>query len=278
MPLSSDEIVKLKEIARQVRKDIIVQTHAAGSGHPGGSLSSTDLATVLYFKYLRHKPQDPDWADRDRVFWSKGHCSPVVYAVLARSGYFSPDLLPTFRKLGSPLQGHPARIKTPGVETNGGSLGQGLSVAVGFALGMRMSGSQARAYAFLGDGEIQEGQIWEAAMAAAHYQVDNLTAILDYNDLQIDGFVHDIMEVQPIAEKWRAFRWHVIDIDGHDYADIGAALDEALATKGKPTIVLAHTVKGKGVSFMENVCEWHGQAPNDEQAAQALKEIEEAVL
>jgi len=278
MPLSSEEIAKLKEIARQVRKDIIVETHAAGSGHPGGSLSSTDLATVLYFRYLRHRPHDPGWAGRDRVFWSKGHCSPVIYSVLARSGYFSPDLLPTFRKLGSPLQGHPARVKTPGVETNGGSLGQGLSVAVGFALGVRMSGSEARAYAFLGDGEIQEGQIWEAAMAAAHYQVDNLTAILDYNDLQIDGFVHDIMEVQPVAEKWRAFGWHVIDIDGHDYAEIGAALDEALATKGRPTLVLAHTVKGRGVSFMENVCEWHGQAPNDEQAAQALKEIEEAVL
>ena len=278
MPLSSEEIAKLKEIARQVRKDIIVETHAAGSGHPGGSLSSTDLATVLYFRYLRHRPHDPGWAGRDRVFWSKGHCSPVIYSVLARSGYFSPDLLPTFRKLGSPLQGHPARVKTPGVETNGGSLGQGLSVAVGFALGVRMSGSEARAYAFLGDGEIQEGQIWEAAMAAAHYQVDNLTAILDYNDLQIDGFVHDIMEVQPVAEKWRAFGWHVIDIDGHDYAEIGAALDEALATKGRPTLVLAHTVKGRGVSFMENVCEWHGQAPNDEQAAQALTEIEEAVF
>lgn len=278
MPASPEEILALKEFARQVRKDIIVEVHAAQSGHPGGSLSAADFATVLYKRFLRHKPEDPNWADRDRVFWSKGHCSPVAYAVLARCGYFSPELLPTFRKLGSPLQGHPARVKCVGVETNGGSLGQGLSVAVGFALGARMNGNGARAFAILGDGEIQEGQIWEAAMSAAHYQVDNLVAILDYNDLQIDGFVHDVMDIAPAAAKWAAFGWEAIEVDGHDVTALIAAFEKALAVEGKPAILIAKTVKGKGVSFMENQCEWHGTAPNDEQTAQALREIEEAVL
>ncbi len=278
MPASAEEIAKLRELALQIRKDIVVQVHAAGSGHPGGSLSSADLATVLYSKFLRHKPEDPDWADRDRVFWSKGHCSPVVYAILARCGYFDPAILPSFRKLGSPLQGHPARLKTPGVETNGGSLGQGLSVAVGFALGAKLNANGARAFCFIGDGESQEGQIWEAAMAAAHYKVDNLVAILDFNDLQIDGFVHEVMDIAPIADKWRAFGWETFEIDGHDLERIVDALDQALAVEGKPAIVIARTVKGKGVSFMENACEWHGQAPSDEQAAQALRDLEGACV
>jgi transketolase len=274
MPASPEEIARLEEIARQLRRDVIVQTHAGKSGHPGGSLSSADLAAVLYFRFLRHRPDDPEWSERDRVFWSKGHCSPILYAVLVRSGYYPEETLLTFRKLGSPFQGHPARIKTKGVETNGGSLGQGLSVSLGFALGMRRRGSDARSYAFLGDGEVQEGQIWEAAMASAHYKADNLTAILDYNDLQIDGFVHDIMGIEPIADKWRAFGWHVIQLDGHDIARIIGAFDEALAMEGRPTILIARTIKGKGVSFMENVCDWHGKAPNDEEAAKALAELE----
>jgi transketolase len=275
--MSAPDIQKLKQIANQIRKDIIVETHAAGSGHPGGSLSSTDLATVLYFHVINHRPDDPDWPDRDRVFWSKGHCSPVVYACLARAGYFDPELLVTFRKMGSILQGHPARIKTPGVETNGGSLGQGLSVALGSALGLRMDGKSARCYAFVGDGEAQEGAIWEAAMAAAHFGVDNLCVILDYNDLQIDGRVSEIMDIAPAAAKWRAFGWHVIELDGHDMEAILAAFEEAAATKGQPTVLVARTIKGKGVSFMEDKCEWHGTAPNDEQAEQALAELEAAL-
>jgi len=272
------DITRLKETARQVRKDIIVQTHAAGSGHPGGSLSSTDLATVLYFHVLNHRPSEPDWADRDRVFWSKGHCSPILYACLARAGYYDPEVLKTFRKLGSPFQGHPARVKCVGVESNGGSLGQGFAVSLGAALGLRMDGKTARCYAFVGDGEAQEGSIWETAMAAAHFCVDNLCAIVDYNDLQIDGRVSAIMDVAPFADKWCAFRWHVIEIDGHNYEQILAAYEEAANTKGQPTVILARTIKGKGVSFMEDQCDWHGKAPNDEEAEMALAELEAATL
>jgi transketolase len=269
---------RLEGIARECRVQIIRMLAHAGSGHPGGSLSVIDLLTTLYFGRLRHDPKRPDWPDRDRVILSKGHAVPALYTVMAKSGYFPEAQLVTLRKLGSPLQGHPDRNTLPGIEAATGSLGQGLSLALGMALGLRLSGSGARVYCIVGDGEIQEGQVWEAAMSAPklgqpRHPLDNLCVILDYNRIQLDGFVKKILDLEPVLAKWQAFGWPVVEIDGHDVDQIGKALDQAEATRGAPTFVVAHTVKGKGVSFMENDPEWHGKAPKPAEAIRAIREI-----
>lgn len=266
-------IVQLKKIARQIRRDIIEMTYHAGSGHPGGSLSSADIMAVLYFDIMRHDPQNPKWEKRDRFLLSKGHACPVLYAALAEAGYFSKKHLAAFRHLGSVLQGHPHLLKTPGVEMSSGSLGQGLSIAAGTALGLKMDGNKARVFCLMGDGELQEGQIWEAAMAAGHFKLNNLIGIVDYNNLQIDGPVEKVMGLAPLADKWRAFRWNVIEIDGHDVLQIKKAFIKAGQSKTKPTVIIARTVKGKGVSFMENQAGWHGRAPNREEYIKAMAEL-----
>ncbi|MDP8263644.1 MAG: transketolase [Candidatus Ancaeobacter aquaticus] len=273
--MKTTDLKKLREKARNIRRDIIKMITKAQSGHPGGSLSSTDLMTVLYFAVLRHDPQNPEWEERDRVVFSKGHTAPLWYAILCEFGYFDKKHLDTLRKYGTILQGHPDMNITPGVDMTSGSLGQGLSVAVGMSLSRQLQKKSYRVYVLLGDGEIQEGQIWEAAMAAGHYRVDSICAILDNNSLQIDGKIQDIMNPEPIAEKWRAFGWNVIDIDGHNVEEILDAYKRAEEYKGKPTIILARTVKGKGVSFMEGVVGFHGKAPTDEEGVKALAELEE---
>lgn len=245
----------------------------SASGHPGGSLSAVELIAALYFSKLRHNPKEPNWPDRDRVVFSKGHGCPLWYAVLAECGYFPKKELLTLRKYGSILQGHPDCLKTPGVDISSGSLGQAFSAACGMAAAGKLDKKDYRVYVLLGDGEVQEGQVWEAAMAASHYKLDNLCAILDYNGFQIDGRVADIMAIEPVALKWQAFGWNVIEIDGHDISQIFDAYNKAEKIKGKPTIIIAKTIKGKGVSFMENTSDWHGKAPNKEQSEQALKEI-----
>jgi transketolase len=267
------KIKELKERARQVRRLIIQMLAKAGSGHPGGSLSATDLITVLFFAVLRNNPKEPAWPKRDRFHMSKGHCCPLWYAVLAEAGYFPREKLLTLRQLGSMLQGHPDR-RTPGVEVASGSLGQGLSVGLGMSLAAKIDNQDYRVYVLMGDGEIQEGNIWEAAMAASHYKCDNLCAVLDYNGFQIDGPTKDIMGLEPLVAKWQAFGWHTIEIDGHDIKQILCAYQEAASVKGKPSIIIAHTVKGKGVSFMENVVDFHGRAPTEEEAKKALRELE----
>ncbi len=246
----------------------------AGSGHPGGSLSATDLIVALYYGKLNHDPNKPNWQDRDRFILSKGHGCPALYATLAERGYFPVSELDTLRQFGSILQGHPDMKRTPGIEISSGSLGQGLSVGLGMAFAGRLDGKAYRVYVMLGDGEIEEGQVWEAAMAAGHYKLDNICAIIDHNGLQIDGTIYDILSAEPIPDKWRSFGWHVIEINGHDFQQILDAYDEAEATKGKPTAILANTIKGKGVSFMENRVEWHGKAPNPQEAEKALAELE----
>jgi len=272
--IDEDLIRRLETIARKLRCDVIRMTGIAKSGHPGGSLSAADIITALYFHQMRIDPKRPDWEDRDRFVLSKGHSAPVLYAALAEAGYFPKEELLTLRKLHSILQGHPDMKKTPGVDMTTGSLGQGLSVANGMALAGKLDKKDYHVYAMIGDGESDEGQIWEAAMAAAHYKLDNLTAILDYNGLQIDGPVEEVMSISPIADKWRAFKWNVIEIDGHNFREILTALVLALEYKGKPTIIIAHTIKGKGVSFMENVVDFHGKAPTQEQMETALCELE----
>ncbi len=266
-------IASLREESRRLRRDIISMIAEAQSGHPGGSLSAVDVLAVLYFKVLRHRPAEPDWPDRDRFILSKGHGAPALYAALARSGYFSSDHLKTLRRLGSPLQGHPEKGKLPGVEASTGSLGQGVSIGAGMALAGRMDHRDYRVYVLMGDGEANEGQVWEAAMFAACYRLDRLVVILDCNRQQLDGWTRDILDIEPLAEKWRAFGWHVCDIDGHDIAQVMEAFDAAHHTVGKPTLILARTVKGKGVSFMENNIEFHGAAPTAEQQAIALAEL-----
>jgi transketolase len=273
MPISDTKIKELQEKAKAVRRLIIQMLARAGSGHPGGSLSAADLITALFFAALRNNPKEPDWEGRDRFHMSKGHCCPLWYAVLAESGYFPKEKLLTLRQLGSMLQGHPDR-RTPGVEVASGSLGQGLSVALGMSLAAKIDKKDYRVYVLLGDGETQEGNIWEAAMAASHYKCDNLCAILDYNGFQIDGSTKDIMNLEPMAAKWQAFGWHTVEISGHDMSQILAAYKEAGTIKGRPTIIIAHTTKGKGVSFMENVVDFHGRAPTKEEAIKALKELE----
>ncbi|MFC1631646.1 transketolase [Candidatus Omnitrophota bacterium] len=272
MSHSKDQIAQLQEKAKRIRRLIIKMLGQAGSGHPGGSLSSTDLITCLYFAVMRHKPAEPTWPERDRFHMSKGHCCPLWYAVLAESGYFPEEQLQNLRKLGSILQGHPD-LRTPGVELASGSLGQGLSVSLGMALAAKLDRRVNRVYCLLGDGEMQEGQVWEAAMAAAHYACDNLCAIVDNNGFQIDGEVKEIMNVEPLEDKWRAFGWQTIKIDGHNITEIMAAFDQAKQVKGKPTIIIAQTIKGKGVSFMEHVVDFHGRAPTEEETQQALGEL-----
>jgi transketolase len=270
-------IDSLRRRSFDLRIDNLTAIATAGSGHPGGTLSVMDILQTLFFAEMRHRPNEPHWPERDRVVLSKGHAVPALYTVLAHAGYFSRDMLPSLRQLGSPLQGHPANFLMPGVEASTGSLGQGLSIALGMALASKLDGDKFRVYAIIGDGESEEGQIWEAAMAAPKYKLDNLCLILDHNKGQIDGPVKEVMDIDPIADKWRAFNWNVVTLaDGHDYEQIGRALDEARAAKGKPTFIVAETVKGKGVSFMEGKIGWHGVAPNKEQLAQAVAELRAA--
>jgi transketolase len=269
---------RLEAIARACRVQIIRMLTHAGSGHPGGSLSVIDVLVAIMFGRLRHDPSRPEWPERDRIVLSKGHAVPALYCAMATAGYFSEDALITLRKLGSPLQGHPDRVALSGIEAATGSLGQGLSVALGLALGAKLAGWPSRVYCVLGDGEIQEGQVWEAAMSAPklgqpHHPVDNLTVIVDYNKIQLDDFCAKILDLEPVIGKWQAFGWPVIEVDGHGMGQIAKALDQAEATRGAPTLVVAHTIKGKGVSFMENNPEWHGKAPKPAEAIVAIREI-----
>lgn len=267
-------ITQLEAKAPRYRVDIIEMLCEAGSGHPGGSLSAIDLVSALYHGKLRHRPADPGWAERDRFVLSKGHGVPAQYVVMADLGYFPREQLWTLRKLGSPLQGHPCSRWLPGLDASTGSLGQGLSLAQGMALGLRLDRNPARVYCLMGDGETQEGQVWEAALSAAKYKLDNLTVIVDYNKAQIDGYTRDVMDLEPLVDKWRAFGWHAIAIDGHDYRQILEALDEAERVRRQPTYIVAHTLKGKGVSFMEqNPVAWHGVAPGREEAERAIVEL-----
>ncbi|MGI6731502.1 MAG: transketolase [Anaerovoracaceae bacterium] len=263
---------KLEKTANDIRVNIIKQTYNAGSGHPGGSLSAADILTMLYFHEMNIDPENCKKPDRDKFVLSKGHAAPVLYATLAEKGFFPKEDLITLRKLGSPLQGHPDKNKVPGVEMSTGSLGQGFSASVGMAIASKLDGG-GRVYALLGDGELQEGIVWEAAMSAAHYKLDNLVAIVDWNGLQIDGKNEEVMSVTPIDEKFESFGFHVIKIDGHCLNQIGKAFAEARTVKGKPTVIIAKTSKGKGVSFMEDVAGWHGKAPNEEQAKECIREL-----
>lgn len=263
----------LNEITNVIRKDIVSMICKSKSGHPGGSLSAVEILTALYFDQMNIDPTNPKMEDRDRFVLSKGHAAPALYATLAKRGYFEREELNHLRKLGSMLQGHPDMKKIPGVEMSTGSLGQGFSVACGMAMAAKLDNAPWNVYALLGDGEVQEGIIWEAAMSAAHYKLDNMIAFLDYNGLQIDGDVESVMNINPIEDKFKTFGWNVITIDGHDFDQIFAALDMAKDTVGKPTMIIAKTIKGKGVSFMENQASWHGSAPNEEQLEQALSEL-----
>ncbi len=264
---------RLEEIARRIRISVIEETYAAGSGHPGGSLSIADLLSYLYFAEMRIDPADPCKADRDRFVLSKGHTAPALYAALAERGYFPKSDLLTLRKLDSYLQGHPDMKGTPGVDMSTGSLGLGISAACGMALAGKYRGADYRVYTILGDGESEEGQVWEAAMFAAHYRLDNLVAVLDLNGLQIDGRITEVMNPTPHDTKFAAFGWNVLQIGAHNFAEMEAAFASARACKGKPTVILAHSVKGKGVSFMENEVDWHGKAPGKEEYAQAMAEL-----
>ena len=270
------EKLELQKIANEVRKDIVTAVHAAKAGHPGGSLSAADLFTYLYFEEMNVDPKDPKKADRDRFVLSKGHTAPGLYSVLAERGYFPKEDLKTLRHLGSYLQGHPDMKHIPGVDMSSGSLGQGISAAVGMAIAGKLDNKSYRVYTLLGDGEIQEGQVWEASMLAGHRHLDNLVVIVDNNGLQIDGRIEDVNSPYPIDKKFEAFNFHVINIDGNDFDQIEAAFKEARETKGMPTAIIAKTIKGKGVSFMEDQAGWHGKAPNDEQYAQAMEELEKA--
>ena len=266
--------LELQKTANEIRKGIVTAVHSAKSGHPGGSLSAADLFTYLYFEELNVDPKEPDKADRDRFVLSKGHCAPGLYSTLAYRGFFPVEDLKTLRHVGSYLQGHPDKKHIPGVDMSSGSLGQGISAAVCMALSAKLSDDDYRVYTLLGDGEIQEGQVWEASMFAGARNLDNLVVIVDNNGLQIDGSVADVCSPYPIDKKFEAFNFHVINIDAHDFDQIAAAFNEAKETKGCPTAIIAHSVKGKGVSFMENQASWHGSAPNDEQYAVAMAELE----
>jgi transketolase len=284
--ITASSVEDIEAVAKRTRRHIITMLAAAGSGHPGGSLSAVEILSALYFRILRHDPAAPLWPDRDRFILSKGHAVPVLYAVLAECGYFPEEELMTLRKLGSRLQGHAfayfppeteglcAPIQSPpGIEMCAGSLGQGLSYSIGQALAARLDGRDYRVYCLMGDGELDEGQVWEAAMAAAHYALDNLVAIIDRNRIQNDGFVDDIMRTDPLPAKWQSFGWHVIEVDGHNVSQLIDAFEAAKTVKGKPTVIIAHTIKGKGVSFMENTATWHGRAPTPEEAERALAEL-----
>lgn len=271
--MSQPNLEELRVKCREVREDILRMLTEAGSGHPGGSLSAVELLVGLYFGKLSFRPDQPDWPERDRFILSKGHIAPALYAVMAHAGYFPRTELMTLRKFGSRLQGHPASLKLPGIEVSSGSLGQGLSVGVGLALAARMDGAAWRTYVMLGDGETQEGSVWEAAMSAGHYHLDNLCTIVDRNYLQIDGCTEDVMTLDPYADKWKAFNWNVIEIDGHRMSEVLAAYDAAEKFKGKPTVIVARTVKGKGVPFMEDKAGWHGRAPKPEELEEALRHL-----
>lgn len=273
--MTSEKIIDtqvLRAKALLIRREILEMLNRAGSGHPGGSLSAVEILLTLYNYKMRHHPKDPNWEDRDRLIISKGHITPGVYVVLADAGYFPKEELATFRKFKSRLQGH-VHHKVPGVEFNTGSLGHGLSVCNGLALGARLLKKNFRTYCLMGDGEIQEGSVWEAAMTAAHFKLDNVCAIVDYNKVQENGPTNSIKNLEPLVEKWQSFGWHAIEIDGHDFSKVISALDEAAAIEGKPTVIIAHTVKGKGVSFMEGDRNWHGKAPNAEQLGKALEQL-----
>ncbi len=269
--------MELKEIARNIRVDIINMLEKSQSGHPGGSLSAVEILTALYFQEMKVDPKNPKWEARDRFVLSKGHASPVLYGTLAEKGFFPKEELDNFRKIDSMLQGHPDMKGIPGVDMTTGSLGQGLAAANGMALAGKLDNKDYRVYALIGDGESQEGLIWEAAMLAAHYKLDNITVFLDHNGLQIDGLNKDIMDIEPIDEKFKAFGWHVLNIDGHSFDDILSAIEEAKNTKGKPTMIIARTHKGRGVSFMEDQVGWHGKAPSAEEASKALEELGGAI-
>ncbi len=274
MPTSED-ILELSLKANAVRKHIIEMVYTAGSGHPGGSLSATDIIVALYFKLMNYDPENPEWVDRDRFVLSKGHAAPALYATLAELGVFPVEELLTLRKVGSRLQGHPDMRKLPGIEASTGSLGQGLSIANGMALAAKLDRRLYTVYTMLGDGEIEEGQVWEAAMFASHYKLDNLIAFLDRNKLQIDGETEKVMSIEPIADKWKSFGWEVREINGHDFREIFDAVEWARGIKGKPAMIIAHTVKGKGVSFMEGSVHFHGKPPNDEEYKIAMRDLEE---
>ncbi len=267
-------IEEMEAIAKKLRRHIISMTGKAGSGHPGGSLSAVEIVTTLYFRLLRHKPQDVQWTDRDRFILSKGHAAPLLYAVLAECGYFPVEELASLRQIDSRLQGHTDRTVTPGVEMSAGALGQGLSFAIGVTLAGRLNSQNYRVYVLLGDGECDEGQVWEGAMSAAHFKVDNLAAIVDNNGQQIDGWNRDVMNLDPLSKKWQAFGWHVIEVDGHDLTQLIDAFAQAKLVKGQPTVIIAHTIKGKGVSFMENNPDFHGKAPDAAEVEIALRELE----
>lgn len=271
--MSTVDFNRLKSIATEIRKSIIVSIHAAASGHPGGSLSAADILTVLYFHKMRIDSQNPKWESRDRFVLSKGHAAPVLYSALAEKSFFDKSELLKLRHINSMLQGHPEMKGIPGVEMSTGSLGQGFSSSIGMALAAKLDNKDTRIYVLLGDGEMQEGIVWEAAMAAGHYKLDNLTAFLDYNGLQIDGTNDEVMRVDPLEDKWKSFGWNVIEIDGHNFEEIISALEKAEETKNQPTMIIAKTIKGKGVSFMENAVGWHGNAPKKEEAELALKEL-----
>lgn len=267
-----EDVHRLEELAVRVRLDILEMIRAAGSGHPGGSLSLVELLVALYFRRMRIRPDRPRWQGRDRLVLSKGHACPALYSVLARRGYFDPETLLTLRKLDSPLQGHPDMRKLPGLDASTGSLGQGLSTACGMARGLRLQGSDAHVYCILGDGELQEGSVWEAAMSASTASLGNLTAIVDRNGVQLDGRVDELKPLEPLRRKWESFGWTVLECDGHDFASIGRAFEESLGDAG-PTVVIARTVKGKGVSFMEDTCLWHGGCPDEEEFRSAVSEL-----
>ncbi|MBM3702392.1 MAG: transketolase [Actinobacteria bacterium] len=278
MKIVEEKIIDdLKEKAKIIRCHIVEMIYRAQVGHPGGSLSAADILTALYFYILSIDPKNPDWEDRDRFVLSKGHAATALYSTLAERGFFPTDLLFTFGQIGSLLQVHPDKNKVPGIDASTGALGQGLSIALGMALGARVDGKKYWVYALIGDGEIQEGQIWEAAMCTAHYKVTNLITILDYNKVQLMGPVSKIMEVSPVKDKWLSFGWNVIEIDGHDMKQIINSIYEAKRVKQKPTIIIAHTIKGKGISYMEGTHEWHGKAPCKEELEIAIKELTNSV-
>lgn len=272
--MTQEKLVMLENTAREVRRGILTEVHAAKSGHPGGSLSIADIVTYLYSEVLHVDPKNPRWEDRDRLVLSKGHTCPALYAMLAEKGFFPKEELPTFRAIGSRLQGHPDMNKAPGIDFSAGSLGQGVSAACGMALAGKTGNKNYRVYAILGDGEIEEGEVWESAMFAAHYKLDNLCYIVDNNNLQIDGTIADVCSPYPIDEKFRAFGFEPIVTDGHNFEALEEAFAKAKAVKGKPAVIIAKTIKGKGVSYMENQVSWHGTAPNDEQYEQGMKDLE----
>jgi transketolase len=271
--MTRQDLDSLTIMARKLRRHVITMISEAASGHPGGSLSAADIVTALYFKVMKHDPKNPKWADRDRFVLSKGHAAPVLYAALAECGYFPLEWLSTLRKTGTCLQGHTDSRLTPGVDVSAGSLGQGLSVGIGMALAAKLDRKDYHTYVLLGDGECDEGQVWEAAMFAPNHNLNNITAIVDFNRLQLDGFTKDVMNLEPFADKWRSFKWDVIEIDGHDMGQIVDALQKAKASTQKPVAIIARTIKGKGVSFMENNVDYHGKAPNKSETETALKEL-----